>query len=115
MPIPLHENHSLRLLMETALDAVVVMNSDGTIADWNECATQLFGWSREQAIGRNMAELIIPAPHRAAHHRGLKQFLETGEGPVLGRRIEISALRRSGEEFPVELAISPVRETEIGR
>jgi PAS domain S-box-containing protein len=110
MPAPPHENDPLRLLQETTLDAVVVMNSDGTIADWNECSVELFGWSREQVIGRNMAELIIPAQHRAAHHRGLKHFLKTGEGSVLGRRIEMSALRQSGEEFPVELAISPVRE-----
>jgi PAS domain S-box-containing protein len=108
MPAPLHDHRPLRLLLETTLDAVVVMNSDGTIADWNDRAAELFGWSREGAIGKAMAELIIPAQHRAAHHRGLKHFLETGEGPVLGRRIEISAVRRSGAEFPVELAISPV-------
>ena len=110
MPAPPHENDPLRLLLETTLEAVVVMNSDGTIADWNERSVELFGWSHEEAIGRNMAELIIPAQHRAAHHRGLKHFLKTGEGAVLGRRVEISALRQSGEEFPVELAISPVRE-----
>jgi PAS domain S-box-containing protein len=110
MPAPPHEHHSLRLLLETTLDAVVVMNSDGTVADWNDRAAELFGWSREQAIGRPMAELIIPPQHRAAHHRGLQHFLKTGQGPVLGHRIEISALRRSGEEFPVELAISPAHE-----
>jgi PAS domain S-box-containing protein len=110
MPTQPHENAALRLLLETTLDAVVVMNSDGTIADWNDRAAALFGWSREQAIGRIMAELIIPPQHRPMHQRGLERFLESGHGPVLGRRIEISALRQSGEEFPVELAISPVRE-----
>jgi len=110
MPAPSQEQLSPRLLLEIALDAVVVMKSDGTIADWNGRAAEMFGWSGEQAIGRNMAELIIPAPHRAAHRHGVEHFLATGEGPVLGRRIEISALRRTGEEVPVELAISPVRE-----
>ena len=110
MPIPLPISRPLRLLLETTLDAVVVMNSDGKVDDWNDRAVELFGWSREQALGRNMAELIIPPQHRAAHHRGLELFLKTGEGPVLGRRIEITALRRSGDEFPVELAISPVHE-----
>jgi PAS domain S-box-containing protein len=109
MPAPT-DHRPLRLLLETTLDAVVVMKSDGRVAEWNDRAAELFGWSHDQALGRNMAELIIPAEHRAAHHRGLKRFLETGKGPVVGRRIEMSALRRSGEEFPVELAISPVYE-----
>jgi PAS domain S-box-containing protein len=110
MPIPPPNGYPLRLLLETTLDAVVVMNSKGQVTDWNDRAVELFGWSREQALGMNMAELIIPPQYRAAHHRGLEHFLKTREGPVLGRRIEITALRRSGDEFPVELAISPVHE-----
>jgi PAS domain S-box-containing protein len=100
----------LQLLLETTLDAVVVMSSSGTVLDWNERAADTFGRTREEALGQTMAELIIPERFRAAHRDGVKRFLETGEEKVLGRRIEILALRKTGEEFPVELSISPVQE-----
>jgi len=99
---------SLRLILETALDAVIVMRSDGTVADCNERATETFGWTRQDAIGKDMAELIIPPQYRDAHHKGLARFLADGSGPILRKRIEISAMRKSGEEFPVELSISPL-------
>jgi PAS domain S-box-containing protein len=98
--------------LETALDAVVVMKSDGVVADWNDCAVGVFGWSREEAIGRTLAELIIPERYRDAHRNGLRRYLETGQGEVLGRRIEVSGLRKNGEEFPVELSISPLQDGE---
>src|SRR5476649_1664211 len=83
---------SLRLILETALDAVIVMKSDGTVVDWNERATEIFGWTRQEVAGQNMAELIIPAAYREAHRAGLALFLKNGVGPVLQKRIEISAL-----------------------
>ena len=98
-----------RLIVDTALDAVITMNSAGLITDWNPQAEKLFGWTRLEAIGRRMSETIIPSRYRAAHERGLAKFFETGEGPVLNTRIEISAIRRDGGEFPVELAISPAK------
>jgi PAS domain S-box-containing protein len=98
-----------RLIVDTALDAVVTIDAAGLITGWNAQAEAIFGWSAEEAVGRLLAETIIPAQHREAHTRGLERFLATGEGPVLGKRIEISGLRRDGEEFPVELAISPVK------
>ena len=94
-------------ILETALDAVVVMRVDGRVAGWNAVAEITFGWSRAEATGRQLSELIIPHRYREAHHAGLAKYLETGEGPVLNQRIEISGLRSSGEEFPVELSISP--------
>jgi PAS domain S-box-containing protein len=94
-------------VLETALDAVVVMRDDGVIAGWNAIAETTFGWLRAEAIGRQLSDLIIPERYREAHHRGLKTYLDTGEGPVLNRHIEISALRSSGEEFPIELSITP--------
>ena len=97
----------LDLLLDTALDAVIVMSADGSIAEWNDCATEMFGWARAEAVGRNMAELVIPERLRAAHTEGLKQFLETGEAGYLRRRVELPALHRDGHEFPVELRISP--------
>lgn len=93
-------------VLETALDAVVLMREDGTVAGWNPVAEQIFGWACHEAVGRQLSELIIPHRYRDAHHRGLSHYLDTGEGPVLNRLIEISGLRKSGEEFPVELSIT---------
>ncbi|MGH7215970.1 MAG: PAS domain S-box protein, partial [Nitrospiraceae bacterium] len=69
----------------------------------------IFGWARWQAIGQNLADLIIPARYREAHERGLRHFMDTGEGPVLNRRVELTGLRRDGTEFPVEFTISPLQ------
>lgn len=100
---------ALRLALETALDAVVVMRDDGIVADWNDQAVNVFGWTRAEAVGRAMADLIIPERYRQAHKNGLERYLATDEATVLGRRIEVSAIRKNGEEFPVELAIAPIR------
>ena len=101
-----------RLVVDTALDAVVVMDANGLVTDWNVQAQNIFGWSRDEMLGQLLADTIIPHRYREVHRAGLARFLQTGEGPVLNQRIEISALRRSGEEFPVELAISPLRTNE---
>lgn len=102
----------LRLILETALDAVVIIKSDGIVADWNDRAMSVFGWSPDEAVGRIMADLIIPERYREAHRKGLRRYLESGKGEVIGRRIEVSGLRKNGEEFPVELSISPIQDGE---
>jgi PAS domain S-box-containing protein len=102
-------NERLNLVIDTALDAVITMNAAGIIIGWNPQAETTFGWSRGEAIGRTLADTIIPASMRAAHEDGLRRYLRTGEGPVLNARIEVTALHRDGHEFPVELAISPVK------
>jgi PAS domain S-box-containing protein len=102
----------LRLILETALDAVVVMKPDGVVADWNDRAVGVFGWSREEAVGQIMADLIIPERYREAHRNGLRRYLESGKGEVVGRRIEVSGLRKNGEEFPLELSIAPIQDRE---
>jgi len=94
--------------LETALDAVVVMRDDGIVADWNDQAVNVFGWTREEAVGHAMADLIIPERYRKAHKNGLERYLSSGQATVLGRRIEVSAIRKNGEEFPVELSIAPI-------
>ena len=99
----------LRSIIEAALDAVIAIDADGSIIEWNSQAEAIFGWSCREVVGRVLAETIIPPQYREAHTRGLRHFLATGEGPVLNRRIEISALHRSGREFPVELTISAAR------
>jgi len=98
-----------RLIIDTALDAVVTMDALGTISSWNKQAEAIFGWNSTEAVGRRMSELIIPSPKRTAHERGLRHFLATGEGPLLSRRIEVTAIRRDNVEFPAELEVIPMR------
>ena len=97
---------TLAMTVNTALDAVVTMDAHGRITRWNAQAEQIFGWSREEVVGRDLADTVVPPVHRAAHHGGLRNFLASGEGPVLNKRIETTAVRRGGEEFPIELAIT---------
>jgi PAS domain S-box-containing protein len=98
-----------RLIIDTALDAVVTMDASGTVTGWNKQAEVIFGWTSAEAIGRRISELIIPLPQRSAHERGLRHFLASGEGPLLRCRIEITAIRRGGAEFPVELEVMPLK------
>jgi diguanylate cyclase (GGDEF)-like protein/PAS domain S-box-containing protein len=98
-----------RLILETAHDAYVAMDRDGKIIEWNKRAEEVFGWPRAEVIGRAVAETMIPPHFREMHIRGVHHYLETGEGPVLNKRIELSAINRDGDEFPVELSIGPVR------
>lgn len=97
---------SARSAIDSAHEAFVGMDARGLITDWNPAAETTFGWSREEALGRVLAETIIPQRSRDAHWRGLGRFLETGEGPILNRRVELRALHRDGYEFPVEVTIS---------
>ncbi len=99
----------LRLVIETAYDAYVAMNSDGTIVGWNEQAEKTFGWSRAEVLGQSFAERILPARFREAHEGGLRQFLRTGEGPLIGHRMELTGIHRDGREIPIEITISAVR------
>ena len=96
-----------RLIVEMALDAVIGMDAGGVITHWNVQAEQMFGWPRQDAIGRLVSATIVPVQYREAHERGLRHFLATGEGPVLNKRIEMTACHSDGHEFPVELAIAP--------
>jgi len=104
----LHVNEALKsAVLESALDCIVAMDKEGCVVEWNPAAERTFGYTREGALGCDMAELIIPPEQREAHRRGLARYLSTGAGPVLGRRVEVEALRADGTRFPVELAITP--------
>jgi diguanylate cyclase (GGDEF)-like protein/PAS domain S-box-containing protein len=96
----------LRSIFDSALDGVVTMGPDGVITDWNPMAEKIFGWSKAEAVGRLVADTIIPPRYRVAHNLGVRHFLVTGEGPVLNKRLELTGLHRDGHEFPVELSIS---------
>ena len=98
-----------RLIVDHALDAVITIDTEGRITSWNPQAETLFGWTPSEVLGRHLARIIVPPEYRAAHEAGLARFRETGEGKVLGRRIELTVLRRDGTEFPVELAITALR------
>ncbi|TVV76463.1 sensor histidine kinase [Sphingomonas solaris] len=100
------DSAGLGAVLKTALDAVVVMRTDGTIAGWNDVAERTFGWSFGDALGRRMSDMIIPVRYRDAHEHGLAHYLATGEGPVLDRHLEIEALHRDGHELPIELSIT---------
>ncbi len=98
-------------ILQSALDCVVTIDGDSRILEFNPAAEQTFGYARSMVLGQGMAELIIPPEYREMHHKGLARYLATGEGPLLGRRIEVEAIRADGSRFPVELAITP---TEVG-
>ena len=95
-------------ILATALDCIITIDRDGLVREWNTCAEKTFGYAYQEAVGRPMADLIIPARQRAEHRAGLARYLETGEGPLLGQRFETTALRSDGSELPVEIAVSAV-------
>jgi diguanylate cyclase (GGDEF)-like protein/PAS domain S-box-containing protein len=97
-------------VLEAALDCIVVMAADGSVAEWNPAAEQTFGYTREEAVGSELAELIVPPALRDAHRAGLARYLDSGEERILGRRLELGAMRADGSELPVELTI-----TRLGR
>jgi PAS domain S-box-containing protein len=106
----LRESEQLaRGIIDTALDAFVQMDENGIVSDWNSQAEKIFGWSHSEALGKTLGELIVPEIHHAAHKSGIERFLRTGEGPILGRRIEVGARRRDGKEIKVELSVTALR------
>src|SRR5229473_30015 len=93
-------------ILESALDAIITMDQEGRIVDFNPAAEELLHYRREQVQGRTVAEMMIPERFREKHERGLKRFLDTGHSWVIGRRFEIAARRADGSEFEAEIAIS---------
>lgn len=93
-------------IIETSHDAFIGMGADGCITHWNHQSELMFGWLQSEALGKRLADLIIPASARDAHARGLSRYLTTGEVKIINNRVHLQALRRSGEEFPVEMTVS---------
>ena len=95
-------------ILNSALDSIICMDHQGRVVEFNPAAERVFGYSRQESVGREMAELIIPPGVRDDHRAGLARYLATGEGPILGTRVEIEAMRADGSVFPAELAITRV-------
>lgn len=100
----------LRRVIDITHEAYVAMDESGVITAWNREAEKLFGWPEREAVGREVAETLVPERLRSDHRRGLERYLRTGEGPVLDERLELPALRRDGDEVQVELTISALEE-----
>jgi PAS domain S-box-containing protein len=98
----------LRAVLAAALDAVVIADANGVVLEFNPAACATFGYQREQAVGRELAELIIPPELRARHREGLARYVRTEKPNVLDRRIEINGRRADGSVFPVELTITRI-------
>ncbi|MGH7703803.1 MAG: PAS domain S-box protein [Gemmatimonadales bacterium] len=104
-------NRRIESIVTSALDAVISMNEVGQIVGWDGQAQAVFGWSREEVLGRYLADTIVPERYREDHLRGMARFRETGEGRILGRRLELAALHREGHEFPIELTVTSAKVT----
>lgn len=95
-------------MLSGALDSIISMGADGRVLEFNAAAEATFGYTRDEAVGRLLADLVIPPGMRQHHTEGLKRYLESGDGNYINRRVEVTAMRRDGSELPMELAITPV-------
>jgi PAS domain S-box-containing protein len=102
-------NAQIETLLQNAPNAVIVIDEQGLVKKWNKKSELIFGWSAEEVMNKFMHNLIMPERYIQAHQKGIHHFLHTGEGPVLNKTIEISAVRKNKEEFPIELSISAVK------
>jgi PAS domain S-box-containing protein len=102
------EQRHTRAILDTALDAIIGMDHRGVITGFNPAAERMFGYSRGQALGRELSELLIPHDLRQQHRDGLARYLATGQGPFVDRRVETRGYHADGHEFPVEVAITRV-------
>ena len=98
------------LLLDRAHSAVISMDERGIVTYWNPSAERIFGRGRDEAVGAAMLEMIVPPRFRRAHSEGVRQFLATGDGPWLDRRVEMAALRRDGSEFPAEITLAALHD-----
>ena len=103
------QESKLRNLFEVSLDGLISIDQNGDIIEWNPQAEKIFGYAKEEILGKKLSNTIIPHSFKKAHDEGMNHFHRTGEGPVLNKRIEITALRKGGEEFAIELTIFPIR------
>jgi PAS domain S-box-containing protein len=99
-------------ILNASLDGVISIDHEGRVLEFNPAAQKIFGYGRAEILGRKMSELIIPPSMREQHRTGLAKFLATGQGPVIGKRMELTGMRADGTEFPIELTITPITSSE---
>ncbi len=106
----LHDKDArIRMVIESALDAIIVVDDNSVISEWNPEAEAIFGWKSAEVIGLTLMETIIPERYRQAHQQGVKRLMATGVGTIAHRRTELTALNREGKEFPIELTVAPLQ------
>lgn len=105
----LESEERARLVLENSIDAIINMDAEGNVIAWNAAASRMFGYTREDVLGRTLSELIVPARNRDAHNKGMQHVLATHQSKLTGRRVEVDALRSDGTEFPVEMSIAQIR------
>ncbi|QBN17518.1 PAS domain S-box protein [Flavobacterium nackdongense] len=105
------ENRS-KLIMNASLNAIITIDINGIITFWNRQAEIIFGYKTEEVLGKDLSETIIPHQHIEAHRKGMKHYLETGDGPVLNKPLNLTALNRNSVEFPIEMSIIPINESD---
>ena len=98
-----------RKISSSAQEAIIMMDSIGNISFWNQAAEKVFGYTQQEVMGRKLHSWLAPERFRESHRKGIKAFQTNGEGPVVGRTQELSALRKNGEEFPIKLSVSAVK------
>lgn len=96
-------------ILDSSLDAVITIDENAAILEWNPRAEEIFGYTASEILGKSLTTAIIPERYREAHQKGMQHYLATGEGPVLGKLLELPTLRKDGTEFPAELWIVPIR------
>ena len=105
----MESEEKFRKISASANDAIIMLDDDERVSYWNAAAEKIFSYSKEEAVGKSLHTLIIPVVFRDRHLEGFKEFQMTGQGPVIGKTVELTALRRGGEEFPIELSLSGVQ------
>lgn len=103
-----HTEEMLKAITSAARDAIIMIDNDGNITFWNEAAERIFGYSQDEALGKNCHELLAPARFLDLHHKAFSHFQVTGEGNAIGKTLELSAVRKDGTEFSMELSLSAV-------
>jgi PAS domain S-box-containing protein len=102
-----------RRIFEASIDAIVVIDAQGRITGFNPAAEVIFGCPKSESLGRELAELLIPARHRESHRDGLARLVETGRSGILNRRVRVDAMRADGSEFPAELIVTQIDESPL--
>jgi PAS domain S-box-containing protein len=98
-----------RLILDRSYNPFIAIDAEGYVTDWNAQAEATFGWQRNEAVGKKLADLIIPPEHHHAHEEGLRKFLQEGEGHFLNKYIELEGVHRDGHRIPVEMVMFPVQ------